>query len=117
MKEPNGLARPLVRAESRWTASHRLLFERSPMWRAMFLAVGISMCILGAECLVVEKFVLGGEGTPTAESPATLFGSSASASIGTPGRELEPPDWAPWSMLSAGAVVILYAVTLNRQGG
>ena len=84
----------------------------------MFLAVGISTCILGAECLVVEKFVLGSEATPTAESPASLFGSPSSpAAIGSPARELEPPDWAPWSMLSAGAVVILYAVTLNRQGG
>jgi hypothetical protein len=83
----------------------------------MFLAVGISTCILGAECLVVEKFVLGSEGPPTAESPATLFGSPSSPGMGTAARELEPPDWAPWSMLSAGAVVILYAVTLNRQGG
>ena len=85
------------------------------MWRAMFLAVGISMCILGGECLVVEKFVLGGEAQPTADTPATLFGA-APAAAGPASRDIEPADWAPWSLLSAGAVIILYAVTLNRQG-
>jgi hypothetical protein len=83
----------------------------------MFLAVGISMCILGAECLIVEKFVVASESPqPTAQSPATLFGAPPAAAIGPTSRDLEPPDWAPWSLLSAGAVVILYAITLNRQG-
>ena len=86
------------------------------MWRALFLAVGISMCILGCECLVVEKFVMGSEGPPPSEqNPATIFGSPPAA-IGATTRDVEPAEWAPWSLLSAGAVIILYAVTLNRQG-
>ena len=87
------------------------------MWRAMFLAVGISMCILGAECLVVEKFVVASDSPrPTTDSPATLFGAPPAAMAASV-RDIQPPDWAPWSLLSAGAVVILYAITLNRQGG
>ena len=31
-------------------------------------------------------------------------------------REVKPAEWAPWSLLSVGAVVILYSLTLNRQG-
>lgn len=85
------------------------------MWRALFLAVGISMCILGGECLVVEKFVMGGEAPPSEQNPATIFGSPP-APLGTLSRDVEPAEWAPWSLLSAGAVIILYAVTLNRQG-
>jgi hypothetical protein len=85
------------------------------MWRALFLAVGISMCILGAECLVVERFVMGSEGPPPAQTPASLFGASPAA-VGPASRDVEPPEWAPWSLLSAGAVIILYAITLNRQG-
>jgi len=84
------------------------------MWRAFFLAVGIYFCVLGGECLVVDRFVMAGE-QPAAEpaAPATMFGAApAAASVQ---RELKPPEWAPWSLLSTGAVVILYALTVNRQ--
>ena len=87
----------------------------------MFLAVGIFLCVLGTECLVVDKFVMAGEQPPSeAEigaaqaSPATLFGASAPTPPSK--REIEPAEWAPWSLLSAGAVVILYSLTLARPG-
>ncbi|HZN35386.1 MAG TPA: hypothetical protein VFB80_16270 [Pirellulaceae bacterium] len=92
------------------------------MWRAFFLAIGIYLCILGAECLVVDKFVMAAEKPvsaldPTAAppAPATLFGGTTPAPL-TMKKEIEPPEWAPWSLLSAGAVVILYSLTINRQG-
>ena len=87
------------------------------MGRAFFLAIGIYSCILGAECMVVEKFVMAGE-RPVAEAStgqATFFGAT-SAPAPLASREIEPPEWAPWSLLSAGAVIILYALTINRQG-
>lgn len=84
------------------------------MWRALFLAIGIFLCILGAECLVVDRFVMASDQPPiSAETPATLFGAPPSAPLAT--QDIEPPNWAPWSFLSAGAVVILYALTINRQ--
>jgi len=92
------------------------------MWRAFFLAVGIYLCILGAECLVVDKFVMAGEvppseaeHNPAPPGPATLFGPTAPPTP-TAKRDIEPAEWAPWSLLSAGAVVILYSLTLNRPG-
>jgi len=92
------------------------------MWRAFFLAVGIFLCILGAECLVVDNFVMAGEGPPAAAElneappgPATLFGPTAPPAPSAQ-RDIEPAEWAPWSLLSAGAVVILYSLTINRQG-
>jgi len=87
------------------------------MWRAFFLAVGISMCIVGAECLAVERFELAGEEVVEEGSagPATLFGSSPPPPFAA-SREIEPPEWAPWSFLSAGTVIILYALTINRAG-
>jgi hypothetical protein len=30
-------------------------------------------------------------------------------------REISPPEWAAWSLLSAGAVVILYSITLPQK--
>src|SRR5947209_3175975 len=85
------------------------------MWRAFFLAVGIYMCILGAECLAIERFELAArEVEAPASTPATLFGSAPGPV--TEGRDIEPPEWAPWSFLSAGTVIILYALTINRGG-
>jgi len=83
------------------------------MWRAFFLASGIFACILGAQCLVVDSFVWANEPAPTAENPATLFGAPP---IETGSPDLKPAEWAPWSLLSGGAVVILYSLTLGRSG-
>jgi len=95
-------------------ANHDPFGKATVMWRALFLAVGIYMCILGAECLAVETFQMAAD-EPAAElgTPATLFGNPP-ASLAR--REIEPPEWAPWSFLSAGTVIILYALTINRQG-
>lgn len=84
------------------------------MWRALFLAVGIFLCILGAECLVVDRFVMASDQPLiTEDTPATLFNAPPSG-LPTARRDIEPADWAPWSLLSGGAVVILYALTINR---
>jgi len=79
------------------------------MWRALFTAVGLSLCILGAECMVVERAVFA---VPNRQQgPADAL---TNASIGG-GRELKPPEWAPWTLLSAGAVVMLYAATATKS--
>ena len=75
------------------------------MWRAIFLALGIFACILGLECLVIDRAFLIGE---TAQQQGALFQAAG------PVREFKPPEWAPWSLLSSGAVVILYSFTLPR---
>ncbi len=82
------------------------------MWRALFLALGIYACIFGAECLVVENFVMAGESAaPPGQTSLFQNGSPMVAS-----RDWKPAEWAPWSLLSTGAIVILYSVTLNRGG-
>jgi hypothetical protein len=81
------------------------------MWRAFFLAIGITMCIWGAECLVIEKAVLAGETPPQQQNLGTYF----SEPLRPAQREFKPPEWAPWSLLSTGAIVILYSFTLPRR--
>ncbi len=71
------------------------------MWRSFFLAIGVYACLLGVEALAVEKAVL--KRDITAENQAAVQ------------REIAPPDWAPWSMMGAGAVVVLYSFTLPRR--
>ena len=83
------------------------------MWRAFFLALGIYACIFGAECMVIESYVMASESAVPAQQ-TSLFQASGSPTIST--REWKPPEWAPWSLLSTGAIVILYSLTLNRPG-
>ena len=75
------------------------------MWRALFLALGTSAVILGAEFLVVDKATL------KATDAVEISVSSKSA----PNREFVPPEWAPWSLISVGAVTILYSFTIPRR--
>jgi hypothetical protein len=70
------------------------------MWRSFFLAVGVYVCLLGVEALAVERAVLKPELANT-----KMVGQS----------EIVPPDWAPWSLLAAGAVVSLYSFTIPMR--
>ena len=77
------------------------------MWRAFFLAVGVFAILLGAQCLAVEKAVLHSEKRPVANT----FGLVKSVER----KDLIPPEWAPWTLLSAGAVVLIYSFTLPKR--
>lgn len=72
------------------------------MWRSMFIAVGITAIIVGAECLAIEKAIL----APSAKTGNASLSSS---------KEFTPPEWAPWGLLSAGAVVVLYSFTIPQR--
>ena len=81
------------------------------MWRSFFMALGIYVCILGTECLIIDKAVLADK----EEAPAS-GGGIFSAKPVTKKKEYVPPDWAPWSLLSAGAIAVLYSITLTTRG-
>ena len=83
------------------------------MFRALFLALGIYACIFGAECMVVETYVMAGESKPAPAGQTSLFQSNTPLAAS---RDWKPAEWAPWSLLSTGAIVILYSITLNRGG-
>lgn len=83
------------------------------MWRAFFLALGIYACIFGAECMFVESYVMASQ--PAAASQPTPLFQATSGPVAT-SKEWKPPEWVPWSLLSTGAIVILYSLTLNRPG-
>ncbi len=69
------------------------------MWKSVCLASGIFACLLGVEMLLVDSAVIlplhGGGGPQT----------------------FSAPDWAPWTLLSAGAVTIMHFVTLPVRTG
>lgn len=77
------------------------------MLRAFFLALGVYACILGAECLVLDKAVL----HPSSEATASALAQKMAPAY----REVSPAEWAPWSLLSVGAVVMLYSFTIPAK--
>jgi hypothetical protein len=80
------------------------------MWRAFFLAIGVFLIILGVECLGVETVNL-----RLREAPArSVLPWDKAPRLGAP-KTLTPPPWAPWSLLSTGAVVCLYSFTIPRR--
>lgn len=73
------------------------------MWRSFFLAVGAYVCLLGLEALAINKAIL---------KPQTRGGQ-----VIAPARDVTPPEWAPWSLLASGSIIVLYSVTLMRVKG
>jgi hypothetical protein len=104
-------SRPPVETDSRngfSTIARRI--EELAMWRACFLAIGISMMIVGAECLAVEKVTWRVHEAPPHSGLPLQQGAAAG-----PEKEFIPAPWVPWSMLSGGAVVCLYSFTIPRR--
>ena len=71
------------------------------MWRSLFLALGAYTCLLGVEALAIEKAVIK---KPTDGRKPLITR-----------EEVVPPDWAPWSLMGTGAVVVLYSFTIPRR--
>jgi hypothetical protein len=68
------------------------------MWRSLFLALGVSSCLLGAEALFIDQAILKKtEGEAVAQ------------------KVVNPPEWAPWSLMAGGAVVVIYSFTIPRR--
>lgn len=76
------------------------------MVRSLFLALGLTTVILGLECLVVEKATMAG-----APAQRNTWGQVVAA----PAKEVVPPEWAPWGLLTGGAVVLLYSFTIPKR--
>lgn len=80
------------------------------MWRSIFIALGVFLCLLGAEFLACDHLVLRG----TIREPER---NSAMMTVGYPGAEQPaqrkiyvPKDWMPWTLLASGVVVLMYSV-------
>ena len=71
------------------------------MWRSLFLALGVYSCLLGVEALAVERAIL----------------KDPEGSVAVEQKVIAPPQWAPWSLMAGGAVVVLYSFTIPRRVG
>lgn len=76
------------------------------MWRAFFIAISIAVVILGLECMVLDHAIL---------RPPRFAEDSVESYLTD--RKVQLPDWAPWTLISGGAVMLLYSVSLKPGGG
>jgi hypothetical protein len=81
------------------------------MWRSFFLAAGVYCCLLGVQSLAVEKAVLNNK----EPAPARFMNLNMPGSNLTRNKEFTTPDWAPWSLMSFGAVTLLYSFTIPKR--
>lgn len=73
------------------------------MFRALFLALGAYTCLLGMEALAVEKAIL--KRPPEGQKPILEI------------TEIVPDQGAPWMLMGAGSVVVLYSFTIPKRVG
>ena len=83
------------------------------MWRALFLAIGITIFILGAECLGLERIVMKKRGKAPAVAEQTTLMPAAPAAA--PRINIVPSDHMPWSLMATGLIVVIYSFTLPRR--
>lgn len=81
------------------------------MWRSLFIALGVFLCLLGAEFLACEHLVLR-QNVPESQPVAS---TNQFISYATPGPQVKkkiyvPKDWMPWTLLASGATVLMYSV-------
>ncbi len=82
------------------------------MWRSFFVGIGIFMIILGIQFLLVDSYTLTGGSEPKQPQSSGFLFRSTPALVETK-KNFRPADWMPWSLLAAGAVVMLYAKSIR----
>jgi hypothetical protein len=81
------------------------------MSRAFFFAIGLYVLFLGLECLCVERFVLRARDGAGNQPPGVQRVEQNRRVTMT------PAPWTPWSLMSTGAVVCLYSLTMGEKEG
>ncbi|MDA0657630.1 MAG: hypothetical protein O2931_10385 [Planctomycetota bacterium] len=91
------------------------------MWRSLFSAVGIMLLIVGVQFFLVDEAILADSVLERRDSIGqNWLGNDADVAsdlLPTTRRNFSPPEWAPYSLLSSGAVVLLYTLGMRSRGG
>lgn len=85
------------------------------MLRASFFSAGLFICLWGSAFLFVDKIVMHNNGEKL-QRDDNIRGMLSNQQIEKEIRRIiDPPDWAAFSLLSAGTVTMLYSVALPRK--
>lgn len=84
------------------------------MLRASFFAAGLFVGLMGVSCLFTDRVILTvkqEEQTQPSQDIRGLFTTVNSERQ----KVIDPPEWAAFSLMSVGAVTMLYAVALPKK--
>jgi hypothetical protein len=84
------------------------------MLRSGFFAGGMFVLIWGASFLMIDRVIFKMEEVAVEKKGASLRGLFTTLNAENK-RELSIPDWGCFSMMSIGAVTMLYAVALPKK--
>lgn len=91
--------------------------------RNHYFLAGLVLLFLGIQFRMVDSYVLNEHATRFIDEK---FGGKANdgdrprllAAVGpAPRKTIHPPEWLGWALMSAGAVLILHSLALNRPSG
>lgn len=92
------------------------------MWRALFLAIGGTLLVMGLESMVLDHAVLATDNgfiSPTTASTQPVLDEWGfevdQRTVAPTQRTVVPPEWAPWSMLSSGAIMLFYGLARGAR--
>lgn len=85
------------------------------MWRALFLAIGITTAIIGAECMLIERATLTDAAAAEVAAANDPNGYTYGVAAPTVTKDVVPPEWAPWSLMAAGAVIVIYSFSIPKR--
>ena len=109
------------------------------MIRAFLMAIGIFLLILGAQTLIVDRWLISTSGGPVNQAVSKYYNNNQNFNGQTPFRSasfsngpnnlngfnqtaqrpakrqriFKTREWMPWSLLAAGTIVVLYAYSLR----
>jgi hypothetical protein len=89
-------------------------FEKvSQMVRSIFCSIGVFVLLWGISFLMIDKIVWTFK-DETQQEPG--FRGMFTSVNEERQKVFDPPDWMAFSLLSAGAVTVLYSVALPKKG-
>lgn len=84
------------------------------MLRSTFFSLGLFVFLCGVSFLFVDQVVLTVQESPAREQGFRgLFNSLQPRGP----RTFDPPDWGAFSLMSIGAVTMLYSIALPKKQG
>lgn len=94
------------------------------IWRALFLALGITMIFLGSQLFFVEQIEVRRLRPVQAANTTTNSGydlpfqqaSFQQPKPVSPTVTISRKEWMPWSLLAVGSIVVIYTFTIPGRG-
>jgi hypothetical protein len=82
------------------------------MWRSIFIALGIFLCLLGGEFLACDHLVLRSAIREPQPAESAFRSASYNQQVAAPieRKIYVPKDWMPWTLLASGVVVLMYSL-------